>query len=72
MPTCNSLHWQNKKRLLQVLVGLTLRLFYHMKMTYEKKMFLLNGVIDLWYVETFTEETAWLGELTALHMAKIY
>ena len=39
---------------------------------FEKEMFLLNGVIDLWYVETFTEEeTAWL-ELTALHMAKIY
>ena len=53
---------------------LTLGLFYHMKMTFEKKkMFLLNGVTDLWYVETFTEEeTAWLGELTALHMAKIY
>ena len=35
-------------------------------------LFLLNVVIDLWYVETFTEEeTAWL-ELTALHMAKIY
>ena len=36
--------------------------------TFEKEMFLLNGVIDLWYVETFT---AWL-ELTALHLAKIY
>ena len=74
MPTCNFLHWQNKKRLLQgVLVGLTLGLFYHMKVTFEKEMFLLNGVIDLWYVETFTEEeTAWLGELTSLHMAKIY
>ena len=61
------------KRLLQgVLVGLTLGLFYHMKMTFEKEMVLLNGVIDLWYVETFTEEeTAWLA-LTALHMAKIY
>ena len=54
-------------------MGLTQGLFYHMKMTFEKKMFLLNGVIDLWYVETFTEEeTPWLGELTALHMAKIY
>ena len=43
------LHWQNKKRLLQgvILVGLTLRLFYHMKMTFEKEMFLLIGVIDL-------------------------
>ena len=42
----NFMHWQNKKRLLQgVLVGLTLRLFYHMKMTFEKEMFLLNGVI---------------------------
>ena len=61
------------KRLLQgVLVGLTLGLFYHMKMTFEKEMYLFNGVIDLWYVETYTEEeTAWL-ELTALHMAKIY
>ena len=54
------------------LVGLTLGLFCYMKMTFEKEMFLLNCVIDLWYVETFTEEeTAWL-ELTALHMAKIY
>ena len=54
-------------------MGLTLGLFYHMNMTFEKEMFLLNGVIDLWYVETFTvEETAWLGELTALHRAKIY
>ena len=54
-------------------MGLTLGLFYHMKMTFVKEMFLLNGVIDLWYVETFTEEeTVWLGELTALHMAKIY
>ena len=55
-------------------MGLTLGLFYHMimKMTFEKGMFLLDGVIDLWYVETFTEEeTAWL-ELTALHMAKIH
>ena len=42
-------------------MGLTLGLFYHMKMTFEKEMFLLNGAIDLWYVETFTEEeTAWL------------
>ena len=46
------LHWQNcvenKKRLLQgVLVGLTLGLFYHMKITFEKEMFLLSGVIDL-------------------------
>ena len=31
-------------------IGLTLGLFYHMKMTFEKEMFLLNGVIDLWYV----------------------
>ena len=31
-----------------------------MKMTFEKEMFLLNGVIDLWYVETFTEKKAWL------------
>ena len=53
-------------------MGLTLGLFYHMKMTFEKEIFLLNGVIHLWYVETFTEEeTAWL-ELTALHMVKIY
>ena len=53
-------------------MGLTLGLFYHMKMTFEKEMLLLNGVIDLLFVETFTEEeTAWL-ELTALHMAKIY
>ena len=53
-------------------MGLTLGLFYHMKMTFEKEKFLLNGLIDLWYVEIFTEEeTAWL-ELTALHMAKIY
>ena len=43
-----------------------------MKMPFEKEMFFLNGVIDLWYVETFAEEeTVWL-ELTALHMAKIY
>ena len=72
MPTCNFLHWQNMKRMLQgVLVGLTLGLFYHMKITFEKEMFLL-GVIDLWYVETFTEEeTAWL-ELTAPYMARIY
>ena len=43
-----------------------------MKMTFEKEMFLLNGVIDVWYVETFTkEETVWL-ELTILHIAKIY
>ena len=43
------LHWQNKKRLLQgvILVGLTLELFYHMKMTFEKEMFLLIGVIGL-------------------------
>ena len=43
------LHWQSKKRLLQgvILVGLTLRLLYHMKMTFEKEMFLLIGVIDL-------------------------
>ena len=43
-----TLHWQNKKRLLQgeILVGLTLGLFYHMKMTFEKEMFLI-GVIDL-------------------------
>ena len=43
------LHWQNKKRLLQgVLAALTLRLFYHMKMTFGKEMFLLNSVlIDL-------------------------
>ena len=48
MSTYNILHLQNKKRLLQgVLVGLTLGLFYHMKMTFEKEMFLLNGVIDL-------------------------
>ena len=33
------------------LVGLTLGLFYYMKMTFEKEMFLLNGVIDLWYVD---------------------
>ena len=53
-------------------MGLTLALFYHMKMTFEKETFLLNVVIDLWYVETFTEEeTAWL-ELTTLHIAKIY
>ena len=37
-------------------MGLTLGLFYHLKMTFEKEMFLLNGVIDLWFVETFTEE----------------
>ena len=38
-------------------------LFYHMKMTFEKEMLLLNGVIDL--VETFTEEeTVWLGDLS--------
>ena len=61
------------KRLLQgVLVGLTLGLFYHMKMTFKQEMLLLYGVIDLLYVETFTEEErAWL-ELAALHMAKIY
>ena len=53
-------------------MGLTLGLFYHMKMTFEKETFLLNGVIDLWYVEIFIEEeTAWL-ELTTLHIAKIY
>ena len=45
-------------------MGLTLGLFYHMKMTFEKDMFLLNSV----YIETFTEETVWLGELTALHI----
>ena len=28
-------------------VGLTLGFFYHMKMTFEKEMLLLNGVIDL-------------------------
>ena len=37
-------------------MGLTLGLFYHLKMTFEKEMFLLIGVIDLWFVETFTEE----------------
>ena len=36
-------------------MGLTLGLVYHiMKMTFEKEMFLLNGVIYT-YVETFTE-----------------
>ena len=40
------MNYNNKKRLLQgVLVGLTLELFYHKKMTFEKEMFLLNGVI---------------------------
>ena len=44
----NFLHWKNKKMLLQgALVGLTLGLFYQMKMTFEKELILLNGVIDL-------------------------
>ena len=28
-------------------MGLALGLFYHMKMTFEKEMFFLNGVIDI-------------------------
>ena len=48
-------------------MGLTLGLFYHMKITFKKEMFLLNGVIDLCSLR----HSQRLGELTAPHMTKI-
>ena len=50
------------------IVGVTLKLFYYMKMTFEKDML---QWCDRLMLRHSTEETLWLAEITALHMTKI-